>query len=74
MRRHTFKFPEKYLLHGALFYDTKKEEGYVSNLLRLPKNVVGLDILQDWIVDLQDTYDKLHKEVFPKENQNADTK
>ena len=74
MRRHTFSFPEKYLIHGALFYDTRKEEGQVRGLSGLPRNVVGLDILQDWIVDLQDTYDKLHKEVFPKENQNADTK
>jgi len=71
MRRHTFSYPEKYLIHGSLFYDTNKEEGQIRLLPNLPKDVVGLDILQDWIVDLQDTYDKLHKEVFQKEKRNG---
>jgi hypothetical protein len=43
-----------------------KEEGQVRLLPNLPKDVVGLDILQDWIADLQDEYDKLRKEVFSK--------
>jgi hypothetical protein len=47
-----------------LLYDTKKEEGRVRTFAALPKDVVGLDILQDWIVELQDEYTKLHKEVF----------
>ena len=66
MKRHSFSYPEKYLIHGSLFYDMNKEEGQVRLLPNLPKDVVGLDILQDWIADLQDEYDKLRKEVFSR--------
>lgn len=59
-------FPKSWLEHGALFYDTNKEEGKVRIFASLPKNVVGLDILQDWIVELQDEYDRLNKEVFTR--------
>jgi hypothetical protein len=58
------KFPKSWIPHAMLLYDTKKEEGRVRTFAALPKDVVGLDILQDWIVELQDEYTKLHKEVF----------
>lgn len=56
--------PKTWQVHGVLFYDNKKEEGRLRLRSSMPKDVVGLDILQDWIVELQDAYDKLHKETF----------
>jgi hypothetical protein len=42
---------------GKLKYDTNKEEGEVELSEYLPKDVVGLDILQDWINLLTVEYD-----------------
>ena len=56
---------------GEIGYDSRKEEGYVKinwAMMPLTDNVVTLDILQDWIVDLQMIYDEKREIVFkPKE-------
>ena len=59
----TYRHPMSWQVHGVLIYDTNKEEGRLLLRSSLPKSVVGLDILQDWIVELQDAYDKLNKEI-----------
>jgi hypothetical protein len=63
MQTKVYKYPDKYIFHGVLLYDTHSEEGVVKHL-GVPRDVVGLDILQDWIGDLQKAYDELHKETF----------
>ena len=60
----TYKHPKNLIVYGVLRYHTGKEEGQVRLHPTIPRDVVGLDILQDWIVELQDEYTKLHKEVF----------
>jgi len=62
---HKYRHPKSLIVQGILTYDTKTEEGRVCHC-RVPKDVVGLDILQDWILDLQSEYYLLHKEVFNK--------
>jgi hypothetical protein len=52
---------------GKLKYDTNKEEGEVELSEYLPKDVVGLDILQDWIGLLTVEYDTRVQEVFSKQ-------
>ena len=56
---------------GEIGYNSIKEEGYVKiNWKMMPEtdNVVTLDILQDWIVELQDIYEEKRKIVFkPRE-------
>jgi hypothetical protein len=52
---------------GKLRYDTNKEEGEVELSKYLPKDVVGLDILQDWINLLTVEYDTRVQEVFSKQ-------
>ena len=52
---------------GNLRYDTNKEEGEVELSEYLPKDVVGLDILQDWIGLLTVEYDTRVQEVFSKQ-------
>jgi hypothetical protein len=55
---------------GQLKYSTGKEEGYVEiNWMTMPTDVVGLDILQDWIVELQDIYDEQFGKVFKQKEQ-----
>ena len=55
---------------GQLKYSTSKEEGYVEiNWMTMPTDVVGLDILQDWIVELQDIYDEQFEKVFKQKEQ-----
>ncbi len=50
---------------GILDYDKITEEGKVFiDMDALPDDVVGLDILQDWICDLQAIYAARHAEVF----------
>jgi len=50
---------------GQLKYSVAKEEGYVEiDWATMPANVVGLDILKDWIVELHDIYDEQHGKVF----------
>jgi hypothetical protein len=52
---------------GKLKYDTNKEEGEIELSAYLPKDVVGLDILQDWINLLTAEYDTRVQEVFSKQ-------
>jgi hypothetical protein len=50
---------------GILEYVESTEEGKVFvDMDALPDDVVGLDILQDWICDLQAIYAARHAEVF----------
>ena len=59
-----YKYPDNLIVYGILTYDTKKEEGHVRmNLNDFPEDVVGLDILQDWIVELQNEY-QIRKEAL----------
>jgi hypothetical protein len=60
----TYKHPKNLIVYGVLRYHIGKEEGQVRLHPTIPRDVVGLDILKDWIVELQDEYTKLHKEVF----------
>ena len=60
----TYRHPQNFRVHGVLRYHIDKEEGQVLLLSTIPRDVVGLDILQDWIVELQDEYTELHEEVF----------
>jgi hypothetical protein len=53
------------MMMGILDYDKITEEGKVFiDMDALPDDVVGLDILQDWICDLQAIYAARHAEVF----------
>jgi hypothetical protein len=50
---------------GELRYNIKTEEGevYIDPKV-MPDNVVGLDIIRDWLYELTDLYAKQHEEVF----------
>jgi hypothetical protein len=52
---------------GNIGYNTNTEEGYVKIDWRMmPKtdDVVTLDILKDWIYDLEKIYDEKREKVF----------
>ena len=50
---------------GSLEYRVSSEEGMIKiNWDKMPDNIVMLDILQDWIGDLEGIYEVKHKEVF----------
>lgn len=50
---------------GTLIYNTKTEEGEIKiDWINLPKGVVGLDILSDWIADLTKIYNRELNSVF----------
>jgi hypothetical protein len=50
---------------GKLDYSVSREEGFVKiNWEVMPTGVVMLDVLQDWIVELQDIYDEQFGKVF----------
>jgi hypothetical protein len=50
---------------GKLTYSKTKEEGVVKiNWEAMPGDVVMLDILQDWIVELTAIYEAKRNEVF----------
>lgn len=52
---------------GKLKYSVKLEEGSVEiDWEALPKSVVGLDILKDWLIELETAYNLKLKEVFNK--------
>ncbi len=52
---------------GSLEYRVSSEEGMIKiNWDKMPDNIVMLDILQDWICDLEGIYEVKHKEVFNK--------
>jgi hypothetical protein len=63
MPKFEHKYAEKYIVHGVLLYDKNNEEGRVRVLPNLPRDVVGLDILGDWMYEIKDEYDKLKKEL-----------
>jgi len=54
---------------GEIGYNSIKEEGYVKiNWKMMPPDVMMLDTLQDWIVELQDIYEEKREIVFkPRE-------
>ena len=52
---------------GNIGYNTNTEEGYVKidwRMMPETDNVVTLDILKDWIVELQDIYDEKREKVL----------
>ena len=50
---------------GKLDYSVSREEGFVKiNWKVMPTDVVMLDILQDWIVELEGIYETKREEVF----------
>lgn len=52
---------------GKLEYSPNTEEGCVKiNWKVMPNNVVMLDILRDWIVELEGIYEEKRNEVFNK--------
>ena len=52
---------------GKLEYSVSAEEGRVKiNWGDMPKDVVMLDILKDWITELEGIYEVKHNEVFYK--------
>ena len=52
---------------GTLKYSEGKEEGYIEiDWEEMPKGIILLDILQDWIVELEDIYETKRQEVFNK--------
>jgi len=55
---------------GSLIYNTKTEEGEVKiDWERLPQDVVGLDILSDWIAELTKVYNRELNSVFTKKGE-----
>ena len=55
----------KISVQGQLVYNNDKEvgEAIISNL---PRDMVGLDMLNDWMCDIRELYEELHNEVFPR--------
>lgn len=56
---------------GELRYSKRTSEGFVrlkEGFLDCEPNVVELDILKDWIGDLQSIYEEWHSIVFPKKD------
>jgi hypothetical protein len=52
---------------GTLQYSLSTEEGRVKiNWKTMPEGVVLLDVLQDWICDLEGIYESKRQEVFNK--------
>jgi len=52
---------------GSLKYNTKTEEGEVKiDWIQMPEDVVGLDLLSDWIADLTKIYNRELNNVFSK--------
>jgi hypothetical protein len=50
---------------GTLQYSLSTEEGRVKiNWNTMPEGVVLLDVLQDWICDLEGIYESKRREVF----------
>jgi hypothetical protein len=62
--KYEYIHPKELRVHGVLTYNEKKEEGQVRMHSNIPRDVVGLDTLSDWIVDLQSEYDALSNELF----------
>jgi hypothetical protein len=50
---------------GKLMYSLSSEEGrVVINWKDMPTGVVMLDVLKDWICELEGIYETKHQEVF----------
>jgi hypothetical protein len=50
---------------GKLEYSITKGEGFVKiNWNDMPTDVVMLDVLKDWICELEEIYEAKHEEVF----------
>jgi hypothetical protein len=50
---------------GSLQYSLSTEEGRIKiNWNKMPEGVVLLDVLQDWICDLEGIYETKKEEVF----------
>lgn len=64
--KYQYIHPKELHVYGVLTYNEKKEEGQVRMRANLPRDMMGLDTLSDWIVELQDEYDKLSNELFPR--------
>lgn len=47
---------------GQLVYNKETAQGEI-NIPEISYDQVGLDILQDWILDLRELYDEIGKEV-----------
>jgi hypothetical protein len=55
------------MLLGKLTYNKGSEEGEVKiDWEKMPEDVVGLDILSDWIADLTKIYNRELNHVFTK--------
>jgi hypothetical protein len=52
-----YRYPDNLVVHGILISHVR------MNLNNFPKGVVGLDILQDWITELQKEY-QIRKEAL----------
>jgi hypothetical protein len=53
------------MLVGTLLYLLGVEEGRVKiNWSNMPEGVMGLDVLKDWIHELEEIYEAKHAEVF----------
>ena len=52
---------------GSLQYSLSTEEGRIKiNWNKMPEGIVLLDVLQDWICDLEGIYEVTRTEVFNK--------
>jgi len=50
---------------GSLQYSLSTEEGRIKiNWNKMPEDIVLLDVLQDWICDLEGIYETKREEVF----------
>lgn len=57
---------------GKLDYSVSREEGFVKiNWKVMPTGVVMLDLLQDWIVELEGIYEVKREEVFKQGESNG---
>lgn len=55
---------------GKLDYSISREEGFVKiNWNVMPTGVVMLDVLKDWIVELEGIYETKRAEVFKQDKQ-----
>jgi hypothetical protein len=55
---------------GKLDYSISREEGFVKiNWNVMPTGVVMLDVLKDWIVELEGIYETKREEVFKQGKQ-----
>ena len=64
--KYEYRHPKNLHVYGVLSYNEKKEEGQVRMHSKFPRDMVGLDTLSDWIADLQNEYDALSNELFPR--------